>query len=95
MQSEKSLYSNNILGIVPSSSNEYGIELSDKYNIELNTTSSYGKRNSIMKHFQKIVNKFDGLNIEKRGIERVLPEDRNDSTIMNTAMIWVRNRFIF
>jgi hypothetical protein len=44
-----------------------------------------------MKNFKKIVKRFDCLNVEKRGIERILPEDRTDSTTINTAMIWVRN----
>jgi hypothetical protein len=65
----------------------------DEYNIQLSTSSAYEERNSILKRFQKIVKKFDCLNVETRGIERILPEDRNDSTTINTAMIWVRNLF--
>ena len=82
---EKPSSSNNIFDVVPSGSNEYGIEL--------DTTSADEEDKSILKHFQKIVKKFDCLRVETRGIERILPEDRNDSTTINTAMIWVRNLF--
>ncbi len=86
--------------IVPLAANEYGVELndirrsSDNDSIGSNTSSSHGKHNSVVKRFQKIVNKFDCLNVETRGIERVSPDDRTDSTIINTAMIWVRNLFV-
>jgi hypothetical protein len=90
-----------ISSIVPLASNEDGVELSyidtsnDHHSIGSNTNSSHGKiSNSITSHFQKIVKKFDCLNVEERGIERILAEDRTDSTIINTAMIWVRNRLV-
>ncbi len=85
---------------MPPYSNEYAIQLSDtytssnKHNIDSDTSSSCEKSNSVMKNFKKIVKRFDCLNVEKRGIERILPEDRTDSTTINTAMIWVRNRLI-
>ncbi len=67
----------------------------DNQNIDSNKTNSmYEKSNSIMISFQRILKKFDCLHVEKRGIERVLPEDRTDFTIINTAMIWVRTRSI-
>jgi hypothetical protein len=44
-----------------------------------------------VRNFQKFVKKLDFINVEQRGIERILPEDRTDSTIINTAMIWVRH----
>ena len=86
---------------IPSSSNEHEVELSyvgtstDNYSIGSNTSSSHGKYNSITRCFQKIVKKMDCLNIEKRGIERISPEDRTDSKIINTAMIWVRNLLLY
>jgi hypothetical protein len=86
-----------IFSIGSIASNEDEVELgyidtsNDNQNIGSNTSSSHGKSNPIMSPFEKIVKKFDCLNVEKRGIERVLPEDRTDLTIINTAMIWVRN----
>ncbi len=83
--------------IMSIASNENGVELSyidksnDKQNIGSDTNLSHEKSNGIMSPFQKIVKKLDCLKVEKRGVERILPEDRTDSTIINTAMIWVRN----
>jgi len=79
------------------SSNDNRIELSyisrinDNYSIRSNQSYSRGKSNSIKNYFQKIIKKLDCLHLEKRGIERVSPEDRTDPTIINTAMIWVTN----
>jgi hypothetical protein len=89
-----------ISSIVPLTFNEHGVELNyirrngDNYSISSNTSSSHGKNNNTTSRFQKIVEKFDCLHVEKRGIERISPEDRTDSTIINTAMIWVRNRLV-
>ncbi len=89
-----------VSSIVPVASNEHEIEHSDirtsgdDDSIGSNTSSSHKKSNSIMNRFQKIVKKFDFINVEGRGIERILPEDRTDSTIINTGMLWVRNLFI-
>jgi hypothetical protein len=85
-----------IYTIEPSTSDKHEVELDDigmsnvNDSAESNTNSSPRKCNFITRHFQKIVRKFDYLNVEKRGIERISAEDRNDSTIINTAMIWVR-----
>jgi hypothetical protein len=84
-----------ISSIVPGASNEHAVELnyistnSDNHSIDSNTSSSHRKGNFIMSRFQEIVKKVDTLNVEKRGIDRVLPEDRTDSRIINTGMIWV------
>ncbi len=84
-----------IYWIVPLTSNQHGTELSsicrnnDNQTIPLNRSSSHDESNTVRSRFQKIVKKFDFLNVEQRGIERVLPEDRTDSKIINTAMIWV------
>ncbi len=64
------------------------------YSSGLNESVSPEKSNSTLNRFQKILRRFDCLNIEQRGIERVLREDRTDSTIINTAMMWVRNRIV-
>ena len=88
-----------ISSIVPFASDQYGVELhtfdgnSNNHSSGSNKSSSDAKPNSITKRFQKIVGKFDFLKVEKRGIDRILPEDRTDSAIINTAMIWVRNQF--
>ncbi len=93
-------HSESISSIVPGVPNEHAVELnyigtnSDNHSIGSNTSSSHRKCNSIMSRFQKIVKKVDCLNVEKRGIDRVLPEDRTDSRIINTGMIWVRNLLI-
>jgi len=85
-----------ISSTVPGASNEHVVELnyirtnSDNHSIGSNTSSSHRKCNSIMSRFQEIVKKVDCLHVEKRGIDRVLPEDRTDSRIINTGMIWVR-----
>ncbi|CAF1407601.1 unnamed protein product [Adineta steineri] len=90
-----------ISSIVPLTSDEHEVELhsirrnSDNQSINSNTGSSHGKSNSNDKsRWKKFLKKFDFLNVEKRGIQRVLPEDRNDSTIINTAMIWVSSNMI-
>jgi hypothetical protein len=41
--------------------------------------------------FKNLLKIFDLINVEERGIDRILPEERTDSTILNTAMIWVRH----
>ncbi|CAF0973216.1 unnamed protein product [Rotaria sordida] len=64
-----------ISSIVPSASDEHGIEL--------NSTRTNSKNDG-----------FACLNVEKRGIERISPEDRTDPTIINTAMIWVSANLI-
>jgi len=74
---------------------EYGNELTpirrddDNHSIAANDISSYENSNSIRSIFGKIVKKFDYLHIETRGIERVLPEDRTDLKIIDTALLWV------
>jgi hypothetical protein len=89
-----------ISSIKPLNSHEHGVELDfigtsdDSHSIISNTSSSHGKHNSIRDYFRKVVKIFDCLNVEHRGIERVLPEDRNDSTIINTAMMWVRDLLV-
>lgn len=47
------------------------------------------KNNCITGCFQKIMKLLAYLNIEERGVERISPEDRTDTTIINTAIIWV------
>jgi hypothetical protein len=85
---------------VPGASNEHAVELnyirtsSDNASIGSNTSSSHKKYNSIMSRLQEIVKKVDCLNVEQRGIDRVLPEDRTDSRIINTGMMWVSNLLI-
>ncbi|CAF1024619.1 unnamed protein product [Didymodactylos carnosus] len=45
--------------------------------------------------FSKILNKLDSVGLEARGIARITPEERTDSKLINTAMIWVAaNTFI-
>ncbi|CAF3377448.1 unnamed protein product [Rotaria sp. Silwood1] len=89
-----------VSSIVSLASNEHEIELdstrthNDNQSIGSNTSSSRRKCNSIMNYFHKISKRFACLNVEKRGIERILPEDRTDPTIINTAIIWVSANLI-
>ncbi len=86
---------------LPLATNEHGVELSyipmdgDNSSIRSNKNSLHDKCNSMSGYFEKIVKKISCFNVEKRGIERISPEDRTDSTIINTGMIWVRNIFHF
>ena len=81
-----------IFPVVPLTSNEYGIELnsirkhSDNQNVDSNE-----KSNPTTNRFLNILKKIYSTNVETRGIERVSSEDRTDSKIINTAMIWVRS----
>ena len=92
-------YAARISSIVASDSNEHAVELysiertSDNHSIESKRSFSHERSNSVPSRFQTIVKNFDFLNVEKRGIERVSPNDRTDSTIINTAMIWVRSLY--
>ena len=44
-----------------------------------------------MKNISKIIRKkCDFIDVEQRGIERILPEERTDRTILDTTMIWVK-----
>jgi hypothetical protein len=89
-----------ISSIVPLTSNEYGVELgsirrnSDNQNVDFNKCSSDEKSNNVSHRFKKILKQFYSMNVEKRGIERISAEDRTDSNVINTGMIWVRNIFI-
>jgi hypothetical protein len=89
-----------ISSIVDLASNEYGVELSsirrnsDNQNVDFNKCSSDEKSNHVTHRFKKILKQFYSMNVEKRGIERISAEDRTDSNVINTGMIWVRNIFI-
>ncbi|CAF3890391.1 unnamed protein product [Adineta steineri] len=63
--------------------------IDDNYNISIGASLSCEKYNSIKNYFQKIFKRCHCPHVEKRGVERISPEDRTDLTIMNTAMIWV------
>jgi hypothetical protein len=84
-----------ISSIIPLASNEHGVELNyirsntDNSSIKSNTSLSSVISNSINNFYRKIRKKLDYLNVEERGIDRVLSQDRTDLTILNTAMIWV------
>ena len=52
-----------------------------------------GRCHSIIGCLEKIEKKLSCFHVERRGIERISPEDRVNPTIINTAMIWVRNLF--
>ncbi|CAF1451698.1 unnamed protein product, partial [Didymodactylos carnosus] len=39
--------------------------------------------------FSQILNKLDSLGVEARGIARITSEERTDSKLINTAMIWI------
>jgi len=74
---------------------EYASELTpilrndDNHSIAPNDISSYENSNFIRSRFDKIFKKFDYLDVETRGIERVLPEDRTDLKIIDTTWLWV------
>ncbi|CAF0974111.1 unnamed protein product [Adineta steineri] len=80
---------------ISSTYNQSGIQLNyirtidDNHKISTDASLSDVKYNSITNYFQKIFNQCHCLHVEKRGIERILPEDRTDLRIMNTSMIWV------
>jgi hypothetical protein len=79
---------------VPLISTEDGIELNpirnDYHSIDSDRNSSQGKADSVGSRLQQILTKAWLFNVEERGIERILPENRTDSRIFNTAMIWVK-----
>ncbi len=80
---------------------EYGNELTpirrndDNHSIAPNDISSDENSNSIRSRFRKIFKKPDYLHVETRGIERVLPEDRTDLKIIDTALLWVTYTLYF
>jgi hypothetical protein len=89
-----------VSSIVPLTSNEYGIELSsirrnsDNQNVDFNKCSSDEKSKHVTHRFKENLKQFYSMTVEKRGIERISTEDRTDTKVINTAMIWVRNIFI-
>jgi hypothetical protein len=59
-----------------------------------NQNCSHEKSNCVMSCFKNLLKMFKLINVEERGIDRILPEERTDSTILNTAMIWVTHLFV-
>ncbi|CAF3957990.1 unnamed protein product [Adineta steineri] len=84
-----------ISSIAPLTTNDYGDEINSLHKnstdhiVTLTRNSSHGKSNSICSRLAKVVQKYNFVNVEERGIERVLPQHRTDSKIINTGMIWV------
>jgi hypothetical protein len=89
-----------VSSIIPVPSNEYKVELksirrnNNNDRIHSNKISSHEKSNNVTNRFKKILKQFYSMTVEERGIERISTEDRTDSKVINTAMIWVRNIFI-
>ncbi|UJR11219.1 hypothetical protein I4U23_015400 [Adineta vaga] len=80
-----------IFPIVSSISKNYeieltGIRLNKNDHIMSSNSNITGEKCSLI---MRTLKKFDCLNVETLGSDRILPENRTDSTIINTAMMWM------
>ncbi|CAF0804903.1 unnamed protein product [Adineta steineri] len=75
-------------------SNQHEVELSgirmnnDNYTINSKRSLSYGKCNWFTKFLNMMLKKYNCIDVETRGIERILSEDRTDCKTINIAMMW-------
>ncbi|CAF0939628.1 unnamed protein product [Adineta steineri] len=75
-------------------SNQYEVELNDirmnhdNYTINSTTNLSCGKFKSFTKFLKTMLKKYNCIDIETRGIERILSEERTDCKTINIAMMW-------
>ncbi len=101
MQDNSRTTTTTVPACLPLPSNEYGVEFnyistdSNNDHIDSNRPSFHTKCDTAISRIEKFMKKNSHFHVEKRGIERISPEDRTDLTILNTAMIWVRNLFDF
>ncbi|CAF1428844.1 unnamed protein product [Adineta ricciae] len=51
--------------------------------------SSSSSLNSNSNRLKKFLNTLDYVHAEQRGIQRVLPSERTDSSVLNTSIIWI------
>ncbi|CAF0757942.1 unnamed protein product [Adineta steineri] len=75
-------------------SNQHEVELSgirmnnDNYTIKSKRSLSCGKCNWFTKFLNTMLKKYNCIDVETRGIERILSEDRTDCKTINIAMMW-------
>ncbi|UJR24532.1 hypothetical protein I4U23_005907 [Adineta vaga] len=50
---------------------------------------SYTQSNSKLNRLERFIKKLDLTGVETRGIERILPEERIDSSILSKSIIWI------
>ncbi|CAF0713109.1 unnamed protein product [Adineta steineri] len=75
-------------------SNQHEVELSgirmnnDNYTINSKRSLSCGKCNWFTKFLNMMLKKYNCIDVETRGIERILSEERTDCKTINIAMMW-------
>ena len=74
---------------MPLISNDNEIQLDRNKDYQSIQNSSSSSLNSNSNRLKKILNTLDYMHAEQRGIQRVLPSERTDSSILNTSIIWV------